>query len=658
MNLRQFISRFKKYKWISLVLIAITLVIVSFAVINYNLNYWLYLDYDPYFEDGRTLLSPYTVPIGLKAVQMSGAINKAIITNAYITDVSDRGPIVPHGELHVNYTDVPVGDNDQRSWTRPRQRINRELPMEEGYNDYVLEEIFEVVAGNFYNLYSNDRPINEIFLVGRNLNDGHMLLLAYEENGRFNFRCKPFVDLRMDTIKGVSMTNIDHTGSDELIAFGKNTIGVFWQRFRNNNPFAKPGFPVMVTNRYYREDYINCFAVGKLTNVNNRMNVKDMVFSFVSGTLGVIRSNPDLNGGTGGYELVAYIAPAVLDRQIVNKVREMKANNTYLTQYYLYHRNANTAIGDVDGDDTNEIVYTFPLYGRFLYILELRDDFDRPDDGELVLDGDPFPLGEEIIYNLGVMLADLVGDERPEICVYGYDGVENSMYIIGQNGQGRLEVLTQLDAGPDDVFHKVISGDVDNDGLADIIAIKASWGDDRGGFFTDSTELIVYKNTSQNGQVSFEENYIDNHIHSIVLADWDNDGDVDLVCGRETNEIKVLDFPGRVESLEWPGHHYDIGNTRCYRGSGATERAEVAAAGDNKEEEPRLDKKVEMPKSIKEFYIGKEYTFERQTEIRLEGKLNEESITSEPEYIPKGQEGVSITSESEYMPRSKQTIKK
>lgn len=189
-----------------------------------------------------------------------------------------------------------------------------------------------------------------------------------------------------------------------------------------------------------------------------------------------------------------------------------------------YDETSSPAVGDIDNDGENEIVYGSES-GR-LFAWEI--------DGNL-LAGFPFNLGDNVIRN-SVTLEDIDGDTTLEILV-GTGNNLNQFFIIRHDG------TTVWGKTTDGHIHSTAAtGDIDNNGAIEIIV-----GNDG-----IAPQVGVYAWHFDSTIVAGWPKICGHHVDpSPALADIDNDGDYEIFFGSLDNLLYGLNY--NCEDLAgWP----------------------------------------------------------------------------------------------------------
>ena len=237
------------------------------------------------------------------------------------------------------------------------------------------------------------------------------------------------------------------------------------------------------------------------------------------------------------------------------------------------------AIGDINGDGNMEIVCCGGSGSDSLYVWDRSGDYLTPFPVYIQSGGLPY----------SVVLGDVLGDERLEICFYAdntegvylvdVDGsikwfnpigdvadIEGSPIIADITGDDRPEIIcsyksgfTVLDSlgntlvGFPDITHDAklpVVGDVDGNNDFEVVLGSVDWN------------VYAYKNNGEQAS-GFPIQFGNRVESSAAMFDIDLDGRLELMTGGNDYTFSVFDL--ETSAVEWPKFRYDIYNTGTYR---------------------------------------------------------------------------------------------
>lgn len=157
-----------------------------------------------------------------------------------------------------------------------------------------------------------------------------------------------------------------------------------------------------------------------------------------------------------------------------------------------------------------------------------------------------------------VVLADIDGDKDLEIILYNFSsGSERIYHHTGAAAAG----WPKLSNGSDFWWPTAVVGDIDNDNQPEIVQVSGSNGRS---FAWDA---------NGNAVASWPRSFPGFGAHPPVLADFDNDGQVEILYGFATTffdfgvtlVIEKLNAPYNPAAMEWPMEYFDREHTSAYK---------------------------------------------------------------------------------------------
>jgi hypothetical protein len=141
-----------------------------------------------------------------------------------------------------------------------------------------------------------------------------------------------------------------------------------------------------------------------------------------------------------------------------------------------------------------------------------------------------------VLLNIG----DLDGDGKPDLAVTSYNS--RSISVLRNTSAAGAVSFARVDVSPLIFIQSVVIGDVDGDGLPDLVGTNF-----------DTNNVVVLRNTSTVGAVSFAAPVYfgtESGVHAVILGDVNGDGLPDLVVTNYTiNTVSVFrntSTPGTV----------------------------------------------------------------------------------------------------------------
>ncbi|MBL7992119.1 MAG: VCBS repeat-containing protein, partial [Candidatus Kapabacteria bacterium] len=346
------------------------------------------------------------------------------------------------------------------------------------------------VAGQFDNVAGVDFAV---------ANFGTNTITVYRNDGTGNF--PPATNIVTVTVGsspfGLETGDFDNDGDTDIIVV---CLGSVWLVQNNNNGTYTPSSVITST-------YARLFAA--VTDFNADGNL-DIVFgnNCCGGTPG---AQVYLGNGSGGF---------TFSQTIVDQVSDYIAPK----------------VADMDGDGDMDILYCFDTSSKGIRIYN-NDGTGKFDGGTQVVSG-------TILYNFQV--GDLNGDTYPDI-------VYTTLTLATQNVNIMLRAApftaynftTTSVAIPSAVSPVTQLADVDADGDLDIVAVRST---NTGGL---GHAVVTLQNTGTNSGtfsvfatsplVGFSGNNASNGLFNVSAADFDGDGDLDLVIPKmPDNQVAVV----------------------------------------------------------------------------------------------------------------------
>lgn len=179
---------------------------------------------------------------------------------------------------------------------------------------------------------------------------------------------------------------------------------------------------------------------------------------------------------------------------------------------------------DMNGDGKPDMV----VYGKMISAAQCYLNRSIPG----VIDASSFAAGVSLPQrsnSVGFTFTDLDNDGRPEVIEASESSAFNHYLIISRNlsEDEKLVIDNPLVFTKDGPFKKLLTGDIDNDGFADIILAKP-----------DST-IVIYKNLSENGNIKLSDKTVITISGAVIvdvkLADMNADNKIDLVVSYYKN---------------------------------------------------------------------------------------------------------------------------
>jgi len=232
--------------------------------------------------------------------------------------------------------------------------------------------------------------------------------------------------------------------------------------------------------------------------------------------------------------------------------------------------------GDIDNDNQTEIIIGYRDFNRTLYEIDMNDP-EVYHASFLILDSQgiqKYPLISFPGYSMYTGEAIITEQDGKRYIAAPLSGtyiVNSEDKIVVFDAQGNI--VTNLSVDYEDVVSEIISGDIDNDNITELIYTTSPRFWTEGG---NSYLRIVDMNGSLEKEIEFYPREQVEWLSQAALSDYNQDGKLDLsVLGyssggtieSETTTIYNLDlgYDYHPEKLYWPVKWHDAQRTSCYR---------------------------------------------------------------------------------------------
>ena len=188
-------------------------------------------------------------------------------------------------------------------------------------------------------------------------------------------------------------------------------------------------------------------------------------------------------------------------------------------------------LGDLDGDGVMDIFGGSSIYEEGVYTGRV---FSLLGNGDGTF-GQPWTVDFDIWADL-FALGDVNEDGVPDIVSWCLEAPPPNFVLLG-NGDGTFTVGGTFDA-PDYSINDLVLEDVDGDGLADIVTSEPL---DEYSIDRDKGECVAVRRSNGDGTFGLPERFgVGGDPVSIVLADVNADGQMDVVAGLHEEAVSVL----------------------------------------------------------------------------------------------------------------------